>query len=148
MPDSFNEKAKIEWRDLGFYCDPDTQQRTWRFIGSVRGLTCLMRLLRAYAKNPNRHSLSEHDHYGPYGWLEIGTWKSPVISDHWIAGTIPDLIRLSNIIERVLSTAQAGDIFNITKEYDPDAQWDIVLEVKEDKFDPARADLGIWEDMA
>ncbi len=46
-----------------------------------------------YASDPGNDYQSEHEHYGPYSYLEIMTWPEPSFDDHAIRGPLPDLMR-------------------------------------------------------
>jgi hypothetical protein len=64
-------------------------------------------------------------------YLEIGTWHGPEITRHWIAGTLDDLKRLSAIVREKVSKAT-------------DSPYERALEIRDDGFDPARADPCCW----
>jgi hypothetical protein len=144
MNDDFNESTKSEWRELGFYCDQNSEDHVWRFIGSKSGLLKVSELLTTYVANPSNSLISEHEHYSPYGWLEIGTWQTRNVTDHWIAGSLSDLLFLADCINRRIKDAQPGAIINLKDEYCPNCDWGIVLEVKNDDFDSATEDKVIW----
>jgi hypothetical protein len=142
--DATNQATQQEWRELGFFYDRDDTAKEWRIVGSVHGLVTFARLIQDYAANPNNDAPSEHDHYGPYMYLEIGTWNEPTISDHWIAGRPSDLRRLSLLIRERLACATVGDRFTFRAVYAPSSPYDLVLDVRDDTFDPARADAHCW----
>jgi len=73
-------------------------------------------------------------------YLEIGTWSEPEITSHWIAGSLLDLLRLSLLIEERVSKATVGNNFKLREAYSPVSPYELVLEVHDDEFDPARAD--------
>jgi hypothetical protein len=124
MPaEKINEIARREWRELGFYYYQDNNSKEWLLRGSRGGLMRFADLLRQYVGDPRNRKLSEHDHLGPYMYLEIGTWNRPEITEHWIAGTLDDLNR---------------------HDYAPDSPYELVLEVCDDGFDPAKADPACW----
>ncbi len=133
------DRAAEEWRRLGFYCDPP-DGTAWRFIGSRLGLMRFAGLLRDYAQDDANADLSEHDHFGPYGWLEIMTWDRPLVDDHAIAGRAIDLQELADIVEEHLLHATPGTRFVIDTEYSEESTRILLFEVKEDDFDPASAD--------
>ena len=145
MPsEATNQATRREWRELGFFYDRDSDAQEWRIFGSVAGLRKFAQLVREYALNPRSDALSEHDHYGPYSYLEIGTWSDSEITDHWIAGPVRELLSLSSLIDDLLPHATAGDRFSLRKDYAPSSPYDLVLLVHDDAFDPARADTQCW----
>lgn len=145
---AINEKTCREWRELGFFYDFDSATSTWRLVGSESGLQRFAALLREYISNPHHHNLSEHKHYGPYMYLEIGTWTAPQVNSHWIAGAISDLGRLADLVDNALASARPGAVIQIGRKYAPSAEADIVLEVREKDFDPASADPACRESSA
>ena len=145
MPsDATNQATRREWRELGFFYERDDAAKHWRLIGSAQGLLRFAQLVRDYAANPGHDMLSEHAHYGPYMYLEIGTWSGPEITDHWIAGRPSDLLRLSTVIQERLARATVGDRFRLRSAYVPSSTYELVIEVRDDAFDPARADANCW----
>jgi hypothetical protein len=127
------------WRELGFYCDHDTRNREYRLVGSRAGLSRFVELLRAYVADPRNAAMSEHEHYGPYG-LEIMTWSQPGIDDHAIFGPLAKLAGLADIVEDRLGRARPGDRVSVRDGFAPDAPFDLVLDVRDDGFDPASAE--------
>jgi hypothetical protein len=142
--ESINEETRREWRELGFFYHRDDPRTTWLIRGSRSGLLAFGHVLREYSNNPRRRQLSEHDHFGPYSYLEIGTWSAPEISEHWIAGTLEDLERLSGLVEERVLKAKAGNRLSLRKAYAPNASYELTLEMCEDDFDPATADVACW----
>jgi hypothetical protein len=138
-----NEATRRDWRKLGFFYDKDSQLKEWRLVGSRQGLSRLVDILDRYAANPVNKTLSEHEHLGPYMYLEIGTWSEPVITDHWIAGTLGDLSRLAAIIRKFLDTAGTGDALKVRELFSPASDYELILLVREDGFDPASADTQL-----
>jgi hypothetical protein len=132
------------WRALGFYCDHDTQRREYRLVGSRSGLRNFSDLLRTYVSDPRNELISEHEHYGPYG-LEVMTWAEPGIDDHAIHGPLPKLAELALIVERRLASARPGDRITIRDEFAPNADFSIVLDIREDGFDPPSAEDSLAE---
>jgi len=131
-----------EWQELGFYYDFDNRLSVnqWRFFGSKNGLQNFVSLLDEYTNNLANDTLSEHDHYGPYGYLKIMTWDKPTITSNYIAGTIPDLKLLSNLISEKLDKTTAGQTFNIENDYGQDNTITTKFFVMADNFDPASMD--------
>ncbi len=131
-----------EWRALGFYCDHDTETREYRLVGSRAGLRKFSDLLRAYVADPRNELISEHEHYGPYG-LEVMTWPEPGLDDHAIYGPLPKLDDLALIVENRLAGARPGDSITIRDEFAPNAEFSLVLDVRQDGFDPPSAEEGV-----
>jgi hypothetical protein len=95
MPsDDVNQWTRREWRELGLFYDRNDETKVWRLIGSRSGLLRFRDALLAYADDPGNDYESEHEHYGPYSYLEIVTWPEPGFDDHAIRGSLPDLKRL------------------------------------------------------
>src|SRR4051794_5767934 len=90
---NLNQRIIDEWRELRFYYDYDDRigVNQWRFYGSKQGFQNFVSLLDKYINNTNNNILSEHEHYGPYGYLKIMTWNKPTVTKSFIAGTIEDL---------------------------------------------------------
>ena len=97
-------------------------------------------LLREYAANPARASMSEHDHYGPYMYLKVMTWHSAGIDENNIRGTIVDLKRLALLADNQLANAKEGDVFLIREEYSRESMWSLRFEIRGVGFDPASED--------
>jgi hypothetical protein len=141
MPsDAANEMTRKEWRELGFFYDRNDQQKEWRLIGSRSGLLRFRDALLEYAEDSSNDYQSEHEHYGPYWYLEIMTWPEPGFDDHAIHGSLADLKRLAVIIENRLATARVGDSVCIRDEFAANTPYALILELREDGFDPAQAD--------
>jgi len=139
-PLDLKEETRREWQDLGFYYDRDDADRLWRIVGSTLGLVRFAECIRAYAAGPNSKQVSEHEQYGPYMYLEIGTWTEPVISDHWIAGPPEHLFLLATLVEETASKISPGESHSIGRHWTPKANFDLVLEARADDFDPASED--------
>ena len=139
-----NEATREEWRDLGFFYDRDDASNSWRIAGTVHGLRKFAGLVRDYALNPKSESLSEHEHFGPYMFLEIGTWSQPEITNHWIAGPLKDLSSLASLIENVADTSPVGERVSLRRLFAAESPYDLIVEVKDDAFDPARDDPQCW----
>jgi hypothetical protein len=138
--EEIDEQTREDWRDLGFFYDVDDEKSTWRLVGSKEGLGRFCEILHNYANDQRFVGLSEHEHYGPYWYLKLVTWTSPEITTRSIAGTMSDFKRLSGLIREKLSTSSAGTKIVIDSEYSSENEAQIVLEVREDGFDPASAD--------
>lgn len=135
-----NAQTRKEWRDLGFFYDRDDATRRWKLTGSKTGLARFCQILRNFVANPRNGQLSEHDHYGPYGYLKIQTWTEASLDENAIAGRLEDLSRLSTILETRLASASPGQSFEIGREYAPASKYDLAVQVTDDGFDPASAD--------
>ncbi len=144
--DASKRVTRQEWRALGFFYDLDQESRTWIFIGSKAGLGRFRDLLQSYISDPRNLALSEHEHYGPYGYLEIMTWRNAGVDEHSIHGTISDLRRLSELVGGFLDQTSAGDSFEIAAQYSPGSSYKLHFEVREDGFDPASADPDLREE--
>ena len=139
--EELNEQTKEEWRELGFFYDFDKTNSYWRLIGSRQGLIKFCEMLSDYANDERNAPLSEHEHYGPYWYLKLTTWNEPQITSDAIAGTLEDFKRLSKLIKQKLENASIGDKIIIDSDYSPLNEAKLILEVKEDDFDAAEADL-------
>jgi hypothetical protein len=144
MPsDATNEATRQEWRDLGFFYDRDDEAKRWQLKGSRAGLLRFRDVLRSYAADPRNEPKSEHEHYGPYGYLEVMTWPEAGFDDHAIRGSLADIARLATVIENKLAAALPGATIRIREEFAADSPYELVLEVQEDGFDPASADQAL-----
>ena len=139
-----NQMTQREWRELGFFYDRDDDTKEWRLQGSRAGLHKFASALRDYAAHPGHAALSEHEHLGPHYYLEIGTWSSPEITDRWIAGPLPGLQELAHSVDTCLVAASAGDCICLRALFAPSSSHELVLQVKDDDFDPAAADAACW----
>jgi len=138
-----DEATRREWRELGFYYEKDDQAKHWRFVGSRAGLMRFREALLAYVADERNRLDSEHEHYGPYMYLEVMTWPEAGIDGHSIHGTTDDLRRLAGLVKRALESTQPGDRFVIGPEYSPKGEYSMHFEVMEDGFDPVAADGGL-----
>jgi hypothetical protein len=145
MPsEATNRATRQEWRELGFFYDCNDDNKEWVIRGSRGGLLRFAHLLLDYSKKHSSKKLSEHDHFGPYSYLKIGTWNAPEINDDWIAGTLDDLNRLSGLIEGRVLRAEVSDMLRFRQDYAPASSHELTLDVREDEFDPATADAACW----
>jgi hypothetical protein len=134
------EQIKQQWRKLGFFCELDDQNRVWTLTGSRTGLLRFRDLLVAYVSDPQHKVQSEHEHYGPYGSLEIMTWPEAGFDGQSIRGTVKDLARLAGLVEAKLVAAKPESVAVIREEFAPDSVYALRLDVRDDWFDPASAD--------
>jgi hypothetical protein len=141
MPsDATNKATKREWRELGFFYDRDDETRIWKLTGSRAGLLGFRDALLSYVADSRNALESEHEHYGPYKYLEIMTWPEAGFDDHAIRGSLTDLARLAKLIEAKLVAARPGSSIRIHEEFAANSPYALVLDLREDGFDPASAD--------
>src|SRR5438128_3553565 len=117
MDEKIRERTRAEWRDLGFFYDVDEGSKQWLLVGSRIGLLRFSELLRAYATNPRREGMSEHDHYGPYMYLKVMTWPHAGIDANTIHGTLEDLGRLASLVDEKVAGLAPGDRARIRDEF-------------------------------
>jgi hypothetical protein len=139
-----NEATRREWRELGYYYERDDERREWILVGSRASLTGFAQCVRAFASDPKNAGISEHDHLGPYMYLEIGTWNEPQITDHWIAGPPADMLRLAVLIEHQLASSIVGQCITLRSKFAPGSPYELRMKVKDESFDPAAADSNCW----
>ena len=141
MPsEAVNDATRKEWRELGFFYDRDDHRREWRLVGSRSGLLKFRDILLRYVATPRNAATSEHDHYGPYMYLKVTTATQPAIGGDGVSGTLHDLGRLARIIETKLRNTRAGSIIRIQEEFASNCEYSLLLDVREEDFDPASAD--------
>jgi hypothetical protein len=140
MDQRTREATRSEWRELGFYYHRDDSANEWQIVGSLEGLSRFAGLLRSYVADPRNAQESEHEHYGPYMYLEVMTWNEPGIDEHSIHGTVAQLARLASLVEEKISMIQPGGRMRIREEYAPSSTYALVLERRDDAFDPATPD--------
>lgn len=133
-----------DWRDLGFFYDFDKENNRWLLVGSRNGLLHLSEYLKDYVSNPKNNKPGEHKHFLPYSFLTIVTSDVPEITDYGVFGAVTDLENLANLIETKLKISQVGDLIEIGGEYSTDSRVSLLLQVKEDDFDPSSADKFSW----
>jgi hypothetical protein len=142
MDQRIKERTRAEWRELGFFYDLNHSLKEWLLIGSRGGLLRFSELLRAYASNPRREGMSEHDHYGPYMYLKVMTWPHAGIDANTIHGTRDDLRRLASLVEEKVAALAPGDRARIRDEF-PLSEYALVMELRDDSFDPASPDGNV-----
>jgi hypothetical protein len=138
--DAANEATRRAWRALGFFCGRNDATKEWRIVGSVKGLRKFASEIRAYASNPAHDRLSEYTQFGPAMNLEIGTSHQTEITEQWIGGPLVDLLRLATFIERSTQANVVGKCIALRANFSPMAPYEIILDVRDDAFDPALAD--------
>lgn len=141
MPESLKEVTRQEWRDLGFYYSQDDAPRgAWRIVGSRAGLGAFLAKLVDYVAYPSNARLGEHEHYGPYFYLKVMTSNDAGIDAHSIRGSLADLRRLADLVSKALAHAKSGDLVALGRDYVEQTSYELLLDVREDNFDPASAD--------
>lgn len=148
MSEALDERTRNEWRELGFFYKLDHKTKEWRLVGSRDGLLRFRDLLLDYVSDPRNEQPSEHDHFGPYWYLEVMTWPEAGFDDHAIRGSLDDLRRLAALVEIKLSSAQDGYRISIRDEFAIDSPYELILDVREDSFDPAAADPMLTKDAS
>lgn len=141
--DKVNQQTKKEWRELGFYYDFNDKTSSWQIVGSRKGLLKFCKLLEDYASDEKYRGLSEHEHYGPYSYLKFMTWKGAEITEKAICGTQEDFRNLARLVRDKLFFANVNDSFMISVEYAKDSNVSIDFQIKQNKFDPASADIQL-----
>ena len=134
------EATRQAWRELGFFCGLDKAAKEWRIVGSVKGLKRFASEIRKYASNPVNARLSEYTHFGPAMNLEVGTSHQAEITDQWIAAPLTDFLRLAVLIDRSVQANMVGKHIALRANFSPMAPYELILDVREDAFDPASAD--------
>ena len=135
-----NEATRRDWRELGFYYERDDSAKTWRLLGTRNGLLGFAESLKAYAADENKEQISEHEHFGPYWYLEVGTWHTPEITNHWIAGPLESIAALASHVETELGAARPPAIIKVREKFAPNSLYEFQFEVQPEEFDPALAD--------
>ena len=139
MDQRLKERTRAEWRELGFFYDLDDSSKEWLLLGSRAGLLGFSELLRRYATNPRREGKSEHDHYGPYMYLKVMTWPTAGMDADSIHGTLGDLERLASLVDEKVGALAPGQRAHIRDEF-ATSEYALVIELRDDSFDPASAD--------
>lgn len=140
MDERMKEETRSEWRELGFFYDRDESSKEWLLVGSRAGLLRFSELLRAYVADSSNETKSEHEHYGPYMYLEVMTWPDAGMDGHSIHGSLKDLGRLARLVEEQLAGLTPGSRARIREEFASTAEYTLVMELRDDGFDPASAD--------
>ena len=125
------------WRALGFYHEPDQEERVWRLVGSVSGLRTIARMLASQADKADAEVRIAALAVGPFNDFHIRVWERAGIDDESIHGSADDLRRLSKLIEQKLSVAAVGDSIAIGDEYAANLEYTLAITVQDEDFDPA-----------
>jgi hypothetical protein len=135
-----NEATRRVWRELGFFCGRDDSVKEWRIVGSVKGLRKFAAEIRKYASNLANDRLSEYTQFGPAMNLEVGTSHQTEITEQWIGGPLTELRRLATLIEQSAQANVIGKRIALRSNFSPMAPYELILDVRDDEFDPASAD--------
>jgi len=138
-----DEWFRSEWRKLGFYYEVDHAAKQWTIMGEGGGLEAFVTAVRLYASDPGNDWISCHCNLGPYDYLEIGTWTSPVIDSHWIAGPLSELMSLADHIQAWLEGAQSGESLLAREFFSPSSPYDLCLHLIGAGFDPSSLDSAL-----
>jgi hypothetical protein len=138
--DAAKESTRRVWRELGFFCGRDAAAKEWRIVGSVKGVRKFASELRKYASNPVHDRLSEYTQFGPAMNLEVGTSHQTEITEQWIGGPLVDLLRLATLIEQSAQANMVGKRMALRSNFSPMAPYELILDLRDDSFDPASAD--------
>lgn len=139
-----NEATRREWRELGFFYDRDDDSKKWRIVGARDGIEKFADAVAKFASNPRNRPQSEHDHLGPYMYLEIGSWPKPEITDHWIAGPLDALTQLADHLRAIAVAAKEDETFLLREVVSPDSAYELRVEIRPEPFDPAKEDPCCW----
>jgi len=143
MKSTTKERTRAEWRELGFFYDRDDGEKEWVLIGSRAGLRRFAGLLLDYVADLRNATKSEHEHYGPYMYLEVMTWPEAGMDDHSIHGSLADLKRLALLVEDRVARMEVTTATRIREEFAPDSPYSLVLQLRPDGFDPASQDSSL-----
>ncbi len=132
-------KVREAWKQAGFICWFDPLASTWRIAGSRESLRHFCEELRAHARSGEKHRRGRG--HGPFPFINEGTRERPRISREGIFGTPDDILRLADLIERDLPRSVPGETQLIEWQYAENSPAKLVIEVREDDFDPATAPL-------
>jgi hypothetical protein len=141
MPsEAAKESTRRAWRELGFFCGKDKAAKEWRIVGSVKGLKKFASEIRKYASNPAHDRLSEYTHLGPSMNLELGTYQQAEITEQWIGGPLIELRQLAALIDQSVQANMVGRCIALRSNFSPMAPYELILDVRDEAFDPASAD--------
>jgi hypothetical protein len=138
----WDKQTVDEWNLLGFYYEYDDSLKQWRFFGSKNGLYKLSSLIKAYADESSNEDISEHKHIGPYNYLKIMTWDEPTVTDKYIAGSLPDLLQLSEIINDKVNSVSVGQAVKILAEYSLNSTATLLFIIMSDDFIPSSIEFN------
>jgi hypothetical protein len=72
--------------------------------------------------------------------LELGTSHQTEITEQWIGGPLDDLLRFATFIERSVQANVVGTRIALRANFSPLAPYELVLDVRDESFDPASVD--------
>ena len=134
------EMTRQEWRDFGVYYISDDEERAWHLHGSKDRLLHFADLLDRYSANPARAAVSEHEHLGPHWYLTLTTHPEARLDGRGIWGQPTDFERLARLLRNAVGQATPGQACRIREQYVPNAEYDLILHVESDSFDPSSLD--------
>ena len=143
MDARIQEATRAEWRELGFFYDRDDAKKEWVIVGSREGIGGFSRLLRAYIADPRNARPSEHEHCGPYMHLEVMTWTEAGMDRHSIHGPLAALERLAGLVDDQVAALTPGSLTRIREEFAPFSGYALVLDLRDDGFDPSTLDSNL-----
>jgi hypothetical protein len=76
-------------------------------------------------------------------YLKVMTSRDAAFYEYGIRGTLSDLTRLAQLIETKLASATPGDRISISDEFATESPYALILDVREESFDPAAADPAL-----
>jgi hypothetical protein len=135
-----DQKIAQQWRELGFFCELDAENKVWTLTGSRAGLLFFPDLLLGYVADPGNAADGNKKQYGPYGSLQVMTWPEAGFSGNAIRGSLVALAHLAELVETRLASAQAGERLRIRDEFAADSPYALVLDIRADDFDPSSTD--------
>jgi len=142
-PSDLDETTRSEWAALGFFYEYDEPSRVWRIRASHAGVGRLASELRRYGQDPGNAAISEHEHYGPYGYLKFVTWKEPKILPDGIYGRPDDFERLAEIVATTTKSLAVGGRVVVDQMYSSGNEASLDIAIEADDFDVASADTAI-----
>jgi hypothetical protein len=114
--------------------------RRWEFSGDRLGLQRFYNELMNFIVSTKSLDLSEHIHLGPYSYLKIVKWDSAFISSDGFYGTNQDFKKLADIFLVKLKSVKANCSFTIDEEFSKSNKAYLLVNIKEDGFDPSSLD--------
>ena len=140
------EDTKEEWRELGFHYHRNDKEKFWFITGSKDGLLKFANILDEFANNPRNNKLFEHNHYGPYSYLKIMTvLEEKGFDENAIFGEPKDIVELSNIVKDFAEHGVVGETQYLGDHYSPSSDYDFILKIENDSFDPPSIDEWVIE---
>jgi len=148
MEQRVKDDTRREWRELGFFYDRDDASKEWRLVGSREGLRRFSDPLRSYASDPRNEVKSEHEHYGPYMYLEVMTWPEAGIDDHAIRGPLNAIDDLASLVDAKVAAMKPGGNVRIGEDFAAGTPYTLVLDLRQDDFDPSSLDPNLAGDAS